>query len=661
MKLASRLGAIIFLLFAVGVFFLAVCRQASAIAPENVLVVYNDDSGPAGDGLQIANYYQQVRPGVHIAPISGVDAILTGAHTEVVGGQDYLDVIRPQILSAIGSISDDIEVIVTTKGMPLRIDAGSNPGGFTNWKQYSSLESELTRIDSIDTTVKMGNQKLFIFPTVDSNVSANPYFFDNQPFVRTGSDPVNGDMRLSTRLDAFSVESVKKSIDRSQNVYLVPFGHYIVVDDTQIPPNNDQMTNSAGLGQGLFETITSQYPDDGATNPVPILIENTTESAITSSGRPVLGYVSHGINDGAGPLGPGYIQSQLNFELANGAVFHTYESFNAFSFNPAYSQSQGLIAEWLEIGGTAALGHVQEPISGPNNVTNEDLFYQLLLPAGGASAAPGESGLTFVEAAWNATRQLSFVNTVVGDPLMTIQAWLPGDTNLDGMVEFNDFFTLQGNWLQSGTFEDGDFSGDGIVDEGDFDILLGNWMASVGSLGAASNDQVTVTPELDTQTGWPILLASLSNEANFDGDMDVDIDDAITWTNSYGIDAGADSNMDGKSDGADFLAWQRNIVDYTLTADFNFDISTDNADLIIWQSSYGSNLGGDSDDDYDTDGIDFLNWQLEFNSISGAAGQYAESVPEPTSLSLLIAIGALVLHHRREYEPTYCLQQYQKL
>ena len=84
MKLALPLGGVSFLhfLLAVGFSVLSVHFRAAAIAPENVLVLYNGDQGPDGDGFQIANYYQQVRPGVHVVPISGIDAILTGADSE---------------------------------------------------------------------------------------------------------------------------------------------------------------------------------------------------------------------------------------------------------------------------------------------------------------------------------------------------------------------------------------------------------------------------------------------------------------------------------------------------------------------------------------------------------------------------------------------------
>ena len=103
------------------------------------------------------------------------------------------------------------------------------------------------------------------------------------------------------------------------------------------------MTNSAGPGPGLFEVITGLYPDNGTSSPVPILYDHT-DDAILSSNRPVIGYVSHGTNDGLGVgLNSNYLgefvdgqfrATEVQFEFANGAVFHTHESFNSKSFDP---------------------------------------------------------------------------------------------------------------------------------------------------------------------------------------------------------------------------------------------------------------------------------------------------------------------------------------
>ncbi len=649
---------------------LGIAQAALAIEPENVLVLYNDDQGANGAGSQIANYYAQVRPGVHLAPISGVDSILTGSFNEDVSGQDYLDVIRPQVNSAIAAIADEIDVIVTTKGLPLRIDVGTQPPGnpSPSWQRFSSLESELTRIDTIDTTDKMGDQFFNqSFPQIDMSLPHNPYYAKNNintPFAHVGSGaPFNSDFRLSSRLDGYSVDSVKAAIDRAQNAFIVPTAHYIILDDTQFP-SVDQMTNDTGPGIGTFETITGLYPDDGVTDPVPVFLEHTN-AAVTSSSRQVLGYVSHGTNDGPTfGLGDNYIgqfengvfvPGELQFDLAPGAVFHTHESFNAQSFDPANTQADGLVADWIEVGGTAGLGHVAEPQNGHVNVANEDLFYRMFLPAGGASAAPGTEGMTFVESAWYATRQLSFVNTVVGDPLMTLQAWLPGDTNLDGKVEFNDFYTLQGNWQQAGTFADGDFNGNGVVEDGDFTILRDSWLTSTGPM-ALSDVEIGTTPVQDPNTGFPMLAAWVVNPVNLNGDLNVDGQDLAVLEASYAQDANGDIDGDGQTTGLDFLLWQQEpSFIYDEVADFDFDARVTSSDAVIWQNSYAKNLGGDTNGDGRTDGLDFLVWQQEFETMPVSNPSNTTTTPEPGSLALsCLGVLALILRLRLSprIEPT---------
>lgn len=472
----------------------------SGISANNVLVLYNADDGPSGAGYQIAKYYQQARPGVHLAGLSGINYIFNGNDRSAISSSAYLGLIRPQVLGAISGISDSIDVIVTTKGLPLKIDAGPKPSSSTslNWQRYSSLESELTRIDSINTTAKMGDQFIYSgFPDLDTTLGANPYYNTDGPFVRAGSDPVNGDIRLASRLDGYSVQTVKATIDRAQQAYIVPrpYGPMVVVDDDPTA-SVDQMT-SEGLGPGpglqsvldtwqqaAEERLAQSLGQPDYEFPVPFDQFDGTDAAITSAPGKVIGYVSHGVHDGSGGLTSGYIENQFQFQLANGAIFQSHESYNANTFDPSYTQNQGLVAEWLEIGGTAGLGHVKEPYNGADNVANEDLLYQMMLPA--ADAAPGDSGLTFIEAAWNATRQLSYVNTVVGDPLMRYRMWLPGDANLDGKVNLDDLALLQVGWLKSGSLAQGDFNGDGFVNLDDFAVLQVNWLRQLGPDSAAN-------------------------------------------------------------------------------------------------------------------------------------------------------------------------------
>ena len=79
-------------------------------AAGNVLVLYNTASAA---GIEIANYYAQVHPGVHLLGINGIDP-----NNEDITADAYLSTIRPQVMAALTS---SIDVIVTTKGLPLRI------------------------------------------------------------------------------------------------------------------------------------------------------------------------------------------------------------------------------------------------------------------------------------------------------------------------------------------------------------------------------------------------------------------------------------------------------------------------------------------------------------------------------------------------------------
>ena len=138
---------------------------------------------------------------------------------------------------------------------------------------------------------------------------------------------------------------------------------------------------------------------------LPVVYDDTSQFMSTAPG-PVIGYDTQGMHQASTP--PNYLTNGLNITLANGAVFNSWESYNAYSFTPGgYTGTQGQVAQWLAIGGTAGVGNVQEPGASTSTVANEDQMFQMLL-----------SGKTWAEAAWSCLRA-GFVNTVVGDPLMT--------------------------------------------------------------------------------------------------------------------------------------------------------------------------------------------------------------------------------------------------
>ena len=53
---------------------------------------------------------------------------------------------------------------------------------------------------------------------------------------------------------------------------------------------------------------------------------------------------------------------------------------------------------------------------------------------------------------------------------------LPGDANIDGIVDVGDLGVLAANWSQGGrTWAQADFTGEGQVDVGDLGVLAANW------------------------------------------------------------------------------------------------------------------------------------------------------------------------------------------
>jgi uncharacterized protein (TIGR03790 family) len=384
--------------------------ECFALSESNVLVLYNASSP---DGQAIADYYAQVHPGVTTLAITDVPA------AEEVSYDVYLNQIRPQVL---GALTPDTQCIVTTKGLPLRL-SNPKPSPYSYaWKSYSSLESELTRIDTINTRDLMGNQDWQHAAPTGNPLASNPYYYANASF----STQAYG-TRLTSRLDGYTVADVEGAIDRAQKAVLRP-GYTFVLDDDPTAPAAaiDRMPE---LAANVLAPRSIDYTYDNTDT----FVTNTSAGAM----REVLGYVSHGVYGGGARAttadSRSYIQTQLAFKPAPGAVFSSWESYNAYSFTPGVNKAGlGEVAEWLHVGGTAGVGNVEEPCVDMANVTNEDRLWSMLL-----------AGYTFGEAAWNATRQLSYVNTVVGDPLMVLKPWVPGDVDLDGGVGLGDLAAVK--------------------------------------------------------------------------------------------------------------------------------------------------------------------------------------------------------------------------
>jgi hypothetical protein len=89
---------------------------------------------------------------------------------------------------------------------------------------------------------------------------------------------------------------------------------------------------------------------------------------------------------------------------------------------------------------------------------------------------------------------------------------------------------------------------------------------------------------------------------------------------------------------------ERGAYDLTLTlggggyaADFNDDGYVNAADLLQWKQAFGQTAAGDANNDLRTDGTDFLIWQRQNGSGPGAsenATALAAAVPEPAAIAI---------------------------
>ena len=125
-------------------------------------MLYNADDGIDGDGYQIASYYQTrpERDGVHLCGLTGVNDVRFGTAGEGILANDYLSVLRPQdpARHRLARRPDRRDRHDQGPSAEDRRRRDPGRGKCLNWRRCSSLESELTRIDSIDTVAKMGDQ-----------------------------------------------------------------------------------------------------------------------------------------------------------------------------------------------------------------------------------------------------------------------------------------------------------------------------------------------------------------------------------------------------------------------------------------------------------------------------------------------------------------------
>jgi uncharacterized protein (TIGR03790 family) len=366
---------------------------------DEVVVVYNasytTDSNTNGiqDSQEIAEYYRDARsiPEVNVMSI-------TAPTTEVISRSDYNTHVKAEIEAYLtaNDLASTTKYIVLVKGVPLKISA-------TNGTSYAS-----TNYSSVDSAVCL------LYETYSTTwIINNPYYnkdYDYDMDYRFNTDHFTGSDRngdpftlryLVTRLDGYTLQNVKDMIDRGVNADTTESAYWIIDDH----PNSGTGALPYATNYDSMQTAHNYLSNLGMNiNPDPYSNTTTRITTTTPSGQNIIGYVSHGIYSG---FGNDYVSNDLDFNFANGAVFSSYESFNAYGFLNAGQSTHGQLGEWIQVGGSGGIGNVYEPWT--TTIPEESMWMPLYAV-----------GYTWADAAYMSLHYIDFVQVVLGDPLMII-------------------------------------------------------------------------------------------------------------------------------------------------------------------------------------------------------------------------------------------------
>jgi uncharacterized protein (TIGR03790 family) len=384
--------------------------ERAAFHPE-ILIVVNEES-PISQA--VGEYYRAARnvPASNVVRLSIPlrDPRFSDRSDELILRSDFVQQIRDPIAKFLNDagLVDRIEIIVTTKGVPLAVRGGSAALAQTALRDSpgASVDAELALLLS-------GRDGR---PGVVGMV--NPYYDADRPFVEFRAAHPDAPLRyLVARLDGYPTDvdprtgvpaDVKALIDAAQGS-AAP-GPYLVDEDPR-------QTLRIGGNVALLG------PAAAALKSLGLFVLHDQSPRFRSDVRSIAGYTSWGSNDagGAGPPYYGRIEGAVYpGSFAPRAVACDIVSTNArqFTHPPVYGQS--LIADLIRLGVAGAAGHVYEPTL--TAVARPHIFLRRYA-----------QGVPAVEAYFRSVPYLGWVNVYVGDPLLRVASPAgPDPDDLDG-------------------------------------------------------------------------------------------------------------------------------------------------------------------------------------------------------------------------------------
>jgi hypothetical protein len=388
------------------------------------------------------------------------------------------------------NLTQRIRCLVMTRGLPHRMQDSDNPGVGDDPASFvdefngsdptcASVDSQLTLLwldlnagenggpsDSKDDGCILNpywKASLPIGSFTNANNRAAKTFTPDQPgpvWISTGTGTARltaGDILLVSRLDGRSLSDVRNLIDRAQSLVYNVNTAQIIFDESNSngvadPVPNGELDNNGNLP--LWVNDDYEFTRDFMLNtdrrfaPSGIHYDALANAdhffvgpRVDFQGQGILvpGPVAQQATNGRNPprafpttpggQGAGQIFAQ-SFNYAPGAIFNTIESYNGRDFggvggHPGVPQEQA--SDFLQSGGTFAIGHVWEPLA-DTIPDNQYLVSNFLL-----------GNLSWAEAAWTSIPCLSWMHVVIGDPLAR-PARTSEDIDSNGRVTVDDLY-----------------------------------------------------------------------------------------------------------------------------------------------------------------------------------------------------------------------------
>jgi uncharacterized protein (TIGR03790 family) len=319
------------------------------------MLVINRNSA---ESLEIGEYYAEKR-GI---PASNIVRVACRSEDNLPNEEFGSQLVNP-VRQAIDAAPGRIDYIVTTKGVPLRID---NDGGWS--------------VDAHLATMRM-SLKPIVRPEADQILAAqSPYFNKREPF-----DSSKFGFYIVTRLDGHTVRDVRKLVDSAlaarpnKGVFLF-----------------DQASDKAEGGFGDLQEAMAKAAQGLKAKGFTVTLDSGPEFAHPPD--PLAGYVSWGSNDGRFSLA-----AYRSLRFAPGALAETFVSTSGRTFRPV-DGGQSLIADLVSQGVTGVKGYVSEPYTFA--LARPEILFDRYT-----------SGFTLGESFAMASPVLKWKDVVVGDPL----------------------------------------------------------------------------------------------------------------------------------------------------------------------------------------------------------------------------------------------------